>query len=296
MARGRMIHTRIWRSETLCSYGLRERLLWIGLVTNADDQGRGRAHPGLVRADIFPLEDVPLADIEQALRQFSADDMLILYQDGTKQLYQVANWWDYQGAMNWAWPSDYPPPAGWADRIKYRQGNDVIKDKWDENGGASDDVPGEAEPTTAPPRPHDEPTASSAPNGNGNNNINGNRTVTPTTAPPQTQSEPVQEPPSDVVDSLREELLDWQMLAPQAEQCVTQRAPHDIRRFLDYVEEHKGEMRNPAGFLYDALVKKPQPAPPPRAPPSANSKESRRAAYVVDGVTMPIEVEDGVPP
>ena len=125
MARRRMIHTRIWRSEKLIELSLRERLLWIGLITNADDQGRGRAHPGLVRSDIFPLEDVPLTEITQALLTFEDQDMLILYEAGGRPLYQVTNWWEYQGAMTWAWPSDYPAPMGWTDRIHYRQGNNV---------------------------------------------------------------------------------------------------------------------------------------------------------------------------
>ena len=81
-----------------------------------------------------------------------------------------------------------------------------------------------------------------------------------------------------VVVALREELLGWQMLAPQAEQCIKQRTPSDIRAFLDYAQQHRNEMHNPPGFLYDAMVKNPQPAPPPHcnSPPATGSKEDRR--------------------
>ena len=65
------------------------------------------------------------------------------------------------------------------------------------------------------------------------------------------------------------------MLAPQAEQCIKRRTPGDIRAFLNYVEDHKDEIRNPAGFLYDALVKKPQPAPRANSPPDAASQRRR---------------------
>jgi len=176
MAKGRMIHTRIWRSETLCGYGFRERLLWIGLVTIADDQGRGRAHPGLVRSDVFPLEDVALEDIQAALVSFARDEMLILYDDDGKQLYQVANWWGYQGSMTWAWPSDYPPPDGWTDRVRYRKGNNVIEENWQGIGGMDDSLEAEDESTASPPRAQDEPEPKRAPNGNGNSNgiFNGN--------------------------------------------------------------------------------------------------------------------------
>jgi len=183
MAKGRMIHTRIWRSEKLSGYDPRVRLLWIGLITNADDQGRGRAHPGLVRSDVFPLEDVPLSEIEGALHQFAADGMLILYQDDVKALYQVANWWDYQGSMTWAWPSDFAPPDGWADRVRYRRGNTVVEENWQGVGGMDDAPPDEDEPTVSPPRPQDEPAPKRAPNGNGNSNGNGNPSLTGAGAP-----------------------------------------------------------------------------------------------------------------
>jgi hypothetical protein len=169
-----MIHTRIWRSEKVAAFDFRERLLWVGLVTNADDQGRGRAHPGLVRSDIFPLDDVSLAAISEALSQFEQADMLQLYEADGKPLYQIVNWWGYQGAMHWAWPSDFPPPDGWEDRIRYRKGNTVVEQNWNESGGRLDDEPDDDEPTTSPPRAHDEPTPKPAPNGNGNGNLNGN--------------------------------------------------------------------------------------------------------------------------
>jgi len=127
-------------------------------------------------------------------------------------------------------------------------------------------------------------------NGNVSGTLLGNGPDTDTEAETETDTEaetdtqqsaraPVDNSDGDgVVAALREELLSWQMLAPQAEQCVTQRTPHDIRCFLEYVEERKEKMRNPAGFLYDALVKNLQPAPLPRAnsPPATGSKEDRR--------------------
>jgi len=107
-------------------------------------------------------------------------------------------------------------------------------------------------------------------------------TDTDTEADTQQQTPPAAQPVDNsngdgVVVALREELLAWQMLAPQAEQCIKRRTPGDIRAFLNYVEDHKDEIRNPAGFLYDALVKNPHPAPPPCAnsPPATGSKEDR---------------------
>jgi len=199
MAKGRIINKCIWKSEKLVQLDPRQRLLWIGLITTADDQGRGRAHPGLVRSEIFPLEDVEWGVIEDSMRLFAEMEMIILYEADDKQLYQILNWWNeqYQGALRWAWPSEYPAPPNWQDRVRHREGNTVTEHGWDRTGGlmesqpqpqpAQDEAEVEGErshggPTVVPPRSHGEPTVSPAPNGNGNINGNENTNGSSTTA------------------------------------------------------------------------------------------------------------------
>lgn len=173
MARGRMVSAMIWKSRKVTSFSLRNRLLWIGLITTADDQGRGDAHPGLIRGVVFPFEDISFDEIEDGLKVFEQEGLIMLYETEGKTLYQIVNWWQnsHQGAMRWAWPSEYPAPEGWADRLCYRQGNRVIKENWedtpDDAKEKDDTPPNDDGPTAAPPRDDDDPTVSPAPNGNG---------------------------------------------------------------------------------------------------------------------------------
>jgi len=117
MTKRRMIHDCIWQSESVATLTLRQRILWIGLITTADDQGRGRAHPGLVRSSIFPFDIVTQDDIVDDLKTIAASGMLILYESDEKLLYQVVNWWEFQ-TPQWSSPSDYSPPDGWDDHYR----------------------------------------------------------------------------------------------------------------------------------------------------------------------------------
>ena len=163
MAR-RMIECKTWQSFQVGQLDYRQRCLWIGIITVADDQGRGRAHPGILRGALFPYDEIGLDEIQADLDYLASLGLVHLYQnnDGAP-LYQIINWWRYQ-RPTWAWPSDLPAPTGWSDREKYRQGNEVIESGWDDDGGFTIDPDG---PTVTPPRPHDDPTVSKAPSTSG---------------------------------------------------------------------------------------------------------------------------------
>jgi hypothetical protein len=142
MAKKRMIHRSLWKSENLAACDMTTRLLFIGIITNADDQGRLQSHPALLRSEIFPFDDIALKTIEHGLRLLEDQKSLICYTAGGKALVQVAHWWEYQ-QPSWAWPSDLPAPPGWTDRIRYRQKNKVITSNWPRDGTS-------ASPKTSP--------------------------------------------------------------------------------------------------------------------------------------------------
>jgi hypothetical protein len=129
MASRRMIDPSIWQSETMASLTMRQRLLFIGLFSNADDQGRLRAHPALVRSLVFPYDDVSLEDIADDLAQLTRVECVFLYDANEKRCLQIVNWWSYQSPQ-WAYPSKIPAPEGWQDKLRYRQDNQVITDNW----------------------------------------------------------------------------------------------------------------------------------------------------------------------
>jgi hypothetical protein len=140
----RMITSAIWTDAEYAALTMRQRLLWIGILTNADDQGRLVGHPGMVRSLVFPLDDVPLSEIDSDLTCFAALQWVLLYDAGGKRYIQILKWWQHQ-QMRWAAPSVYPAPSGWTDRVHYRKGEDVVQDNWTHTDRAA----------AAPCPPHD---------------------------------------------------------------------------------------------------------------------------------------------
>jgi hypothetical protein len=130
MTKRRMIHDCIWQSESFSALTYRQRLLWIGLITTADDQGRGRAHPGLIRAAVFPYDVISQDEIQDDLDAIGAAGMVLIYQVDDKLYYQVLNWWEYQ-TPQWVGPSDFPAPADWEDRLRYHgKERRIITQNW----------------------------------------------------------------------------------------------------------------------------------------------------------------------
>jgi hypothetical protein len=162
----RMIAPSFWQSETVSQWTFRQRLLFIGLFSNADDQGRLRAHPSLIRSLVFPFDDIPLDEIKADIQAIADSEAVILYDAGGKSLIQIANWWTYQ-KPKWAWPSEYLPPPDWVDRCRYRVGNKPVKLNWDDspddNTSLSEPEPDGSETTVEPLRNQSENPVNSAP-------------------------------------------------------------------------------------------------------------------------------------
>lgn len=127
----RMIDPRLWQSETLAKLTLGQRLLFIGLFSNADDQGRLRAHPALIRSLVFPYDDTPLDQLETDLQAIADAECIQLYETEGRRCLQVINWWHYQKPQ-WAYPSQIPSPEGWQDKLRYRQDKQILQENWPE--------------------------------------------------------------------------------------------------------------------------------------------------------------------
>lgn len=62
MARIRTLKPSVWRDKAFCSVSRDARLLFIGLISNADDEGRFEADPELLRAAIYPRDGFGATD------------------------------------------------------------------------------------------------------------------------------------------------------------------------------------------------------------------------------------------
>lgn len=116
MAR-RMIDDSMWSNERFAEMPMGARLLQIGIINHADDQGRMKANPIYLRAQVFPYDDVSPKQIHEWLTLMATNDTIILYEVDGRAYLQLTNWWKYQ-ALQYAQPSQFPRPAGWKDRIR----------------------------------------------------------------------------------------------------------------------------------------------------------------------------------
>lgn len=121
----RIIKESLFSSEKISELSDFNFRLWIGLITQADDYGRGDARPAIIKGRVFPLrERVRLQDIEDGLATLAAGSCVSLYEVGGKPYYQFPNWQDHQRVRN-AKPK-FPPPGASNDR-------DFLRDCADDN-------------------------------------------------------------------------------------------------------------------------------------------------------------------
>ena len=97
MARIRSIKPEIWMSPQVMNLSMEARLLWIGLITQADDEGRGTADPRRVKAAIFGGDDVSSTDVRRMLDELAKQRLIVLYSDENHgDLFAIPSWKHHQ--------------------------------------------------------------------------------------------------------------------------------------------------------------------------------------------------------
>lgn len=110
MARKRMIDPSIWSDEKLGLLSPLHRLLFIGLFSNADDEGRLPGHPNYVKSLIFPYDnDITPQNVEAMLNDLNSKGFILTYMVNGQRYIQVVNFLKYQ-KINRPTPSKIPPP------------------------------------------------------------------------------------------------------------------------------------------------------------------------------------------
>lgn len=131
----RLIWRSLWTSGEFSRLPMPTRLLFIGMITVADDQGRLQNNPALLRAAIFPYDDLGIDQMEAWIRALGDSSMLLAYVSPSGQeLIQIVNWWWYQ-RHQFASPSSFPPPDGWMDRIRFRSSKRILTYNWQKRSG-----------------------------------------------------------------------------------------------------------------------------------------------------------------
>ena len=89
----RIIKESLCDSERIASLTDFEFRLWVGLITQADDAGRGDARPAYIKGHVFPFrERVTAKDIESALHALAAKGCVALYTVDGKPYFLFPSW------------------------------------------------------------------------------------------------------------------------------------------------------------------------------------------------------------
>lgn len=116
MARKRMIDPDFWTDEKLGQCKRDERLFFMGLISNADDKGRGRGNIKLLKATIFPYDDdLKVKDIERMACSLMIKGMAIFYVVDGQEFYCLPNFSKHQ-TINKPTESNIPEiPENWQE-------------------------------------------------------------------------------------------------------------------------------------------------------------------------------------
>lgn len=89
----RIIKESLCSSEKIASLTDFEFRLWVGLITQADDAGRGDARPSIIKGHVFPLRDrVTTKDIDVSLHALAAKGCVTLYTVGGRPYFKISGW------------------------------------------------------------------------------------------------------------------------------------------------------------------------------------------------------------
>ena len=97
MPRKRMIDPSIWINEDFGMLSTLGKLIFIGLFSNADDEGRGKANPAYIKAVLFPYnDDLRISDVEKTLKEISSKMSVIFYSCDGNMYYTLTSWNTFQ--------------------------------------------------------------------------------------------------------------------------------------------------------------------------------------------------------
>jgi len=93
----RMITSDIWFNEKVARLPDAGRLLFIGIFSNADDDGRLKASAKFLKAHIFPYDNDKSIELIKELRDKCAEVGLIrVYTNGTEEFLDIPGWLEHQ--------------------------------------------------------------------------------------------------------------------------------------------------------------------------------------------------------
>ena len=104
----RLLKESICSSENIDKLTTFQEIFFYRLIVNCDDYGRMDARPKILASKLFPLKDIKLNHIKDALRALSSAELVSIYEVDGKPFLQMRTWERHQQIR--AHKSKYPSP------------------------------------------------------------------------------------------------------------------------------------------------------------------------------------------
>lgn len=111
MARIRTIKPAFWTDPAVADLTRDERLLLIGLISSADDEGRFVATISAISGYVFPYDELPPRTIRTWRDHLAASGIVEIYSVDGREYGRFPKWGKHQ-KVNKPYPSAIPLPAG----------------------------------------------------------------------------------------------------------------------------------------------------------------------------------------
>jgi len=133
MARKKIIEPDIWKDEKFGCLSLLGKVVYIGLFSNSDDEGRGYASPRYLKATLLPYDDfTKIEDVEYACREIVSLKMkIIFYKTDEKIYYQFLKYREWQRPEK-PTPSKIPAYDGKTHELQFGEYSTTIRRLFDD--------------------------------------------------------------------------------------------------------------------------------------------------------------------
>lgn len=149
MARARNIKPGFFANEELVELPFEYRLLFIGLWTLADREGRLEDRPKRIRMAIFPADNV---DVDKGLTALAAAGFVERYEaEGYGPCILIPNFLKHQNPHHKEPPSTIPPPDSTSSDKRAARGKQAMHEGKTQGSGAMHEPKARGKPKAAPP-------------------------------------------------------------------------------------------------------------------------------------------------
>lgn len=109
MARIRSIKPTFWSDDRVAELSRDARLLTLGLISCADDEGRFLASTAAISGSVFPHDDLPATKVRRWLDEVEQSGIVRLYSVNRREYGAFPNWGKHQ-RISHPMPSLLPAP------------------------------------------------------------------------------------------------------------------------------------------------------------------------------------------